>query len=170
MGEARTIRHEGASGEASSGAWAEAGRATRRALNASSRQGPQPGVPGVPIAVSAMPGNSAAQAQNPSSTPPLPFAEMQTEPLTMGGKTRISWSSERIRTDRLQVLIGQRLSWKRGLRSSCAPGRAHAVRGRQTLTNQPRLGCTLGCPRICCSAARLHDGTINDGRRSEEMR
>ncbi len=97
------------------------------------------------MAVSAMLGNGVVQAQNPNSDPSLPFAEMQTEPLTMGGKTTISWSNDRIRTDHLEVLIGQPLSRKRGLRSSSAPGRAQAIRGRQTLTNpaqNPQLGST----------------------------
>jgi hypothetical protein len=128
MGEARTIRHEGANGEWSSGAWAAAGRATLRALNTSSRHGPQPGVPGVPMAVSAMLKNGVAQAQNPNSDPSLPFTGMQMEPLTMGGRTRISWSNDRIRTDHLEVLIGQRLSRKRGSRSSSAQDQASIIR------------------------------------------
>jgi len=59
------------------------------------------------MAVSPVPGNGVAQAQNPSSTLSLPFAEMQTEPLTMGGRTRINWNSDRIRTESVDVRIGQ---------------------------------------------------------------
>jgi len=57
-------------------------------------------------------GSDAAQAQNPSSDPALPLAGMQTKPLISGGRTSASWSSDRIRTDHLEMRIGRRLSWK----------------------------------------------------------
>jgi hypothetical protein len=60
----------------------------------------------VPIAVSPVPWNGVAQAQNPSSRLSLPFAGMQTEPLTIGGRARINWSNDRIRTESVRVLIG----------------------------------------------------------------
>jgi hypothetical protein len=58
------------------------------------------------MVVSAVPKNGVAQAQSPNSDPSVPFEEMQMEPLIMGGKTRISWSNDRIRKDHLGVLIG----------------------------------------------------------------
>jgi hypothetical protein len=58
------------------------------------------------MVVSAVPKNGVAQAQKPNSDPSLPFAEMQMEPLIMGGKTRISWSNDRTRTGHLGGLIG----------------------------------------------------------------
>ena len=44
----------------------------------------------MPKVASVIPANGTAHAQNPNSDLSLPFAEMQREPLTMGGKTRIT--------------------------------------------------------------------------------
>ena len=61
----------------------------------------------MPISASAVPPNDTVQAQSPNSDPPLPSKEMQTEPPSIGGTRRISWSKANIRMRRLGTLMDQ---------------------------------------------------------------
>ena len=102
-----TATPEKAQGKTGAGASGTDGGALLIALNAASRQGPQSAVPDTRISASAVPPNDTVQAQSPNSDPPLPSEETQTEPLSIGGTRRISWSKANIRTRRLGTFIGQ---------------------------------------------------------------
>ena len=81
--------------------------ALRIALNASSRQGPQPAVPAVAIVTSVAPTKGTSQAQSPNSGLALPSVEKQMEPLTIGGNTRNNWSSAHARSRQFESLMSQ---------------------------------------------------------------
>ena len=65
-------------------------RTLRMALNASSRQGPQSAAPVLPMVDSVVPMSGTVQAQGPNVGLSLPLVERQMEPLTIGGKVRIT--------------------------------------------------------------------------------
>ena len=88
MGGGKAAMHVSAESEVGAGANGNAGRVLLRERNTSSRQGPHPPAVTSAMEASSLAPNVAVHPQNPTSGSPVRPVGMQTEPLTIPGRTR----------------------------------------------------------------------------------